>query len=86
MIHRFLLGTFPCREPGRRSARLNVAMALVALMSPLGGCSVGGSATGEGTVDVSSAKGAGSSNPEFAKAAAVRGKGGMADAQKTRRK
>ena len=61
-------------------------MALAALICPLGGCSSGGSAAGEGTVDISSAKGAAGSNPDFAKAAAARGKGGMADAQKTRRK
>ena len=86
MIHRLLLGNSPPRGPLRRPGHIVLAMALAAFTSPLGGCSNGGSAGGEGTIDVSSARQAASSNPDIARAAAVRGKAGMADAQKTRRK
>jgi hypothetical protein len=85
MIDRVWLGNDSLREPGRRPARLVAGTALAVFISALGGCS-SGSAVGEGTIDVSSAKAALGSNPNIAKAAAARGKAGMSDAQKTRRK
>jgi hypothetical protein len=86
MIHPFLLGNDPRSEPGRRRRLRVVATALALSIAPLGGCLDGGVSSGEGTVDISSAKGASVSNPHIAKAAAARGKAGMADAPKTRRK
>jgi hypothetical protein len=68
------------RGPGR----FVVAMALAVAILPLGGC--WRSAGGEGTVDISSAKSASKSNPHTAKAASARNKGGIAKAQKTRRR
>ena len=63
---------------------LAVTVALAAMILPLGGCSAGG----EGTVDISSAKAASyvNTNPDFAKAAAARGKGLTGTALKTGRK
>jgi hypothetical protein len=86
MYHRLLLGTFPHSERRRPLGRLVVAVALAAVMYPFGGCSNGGSAAGEGTVDLSSAKEASRSNPEISKAAAVRGKAGIGDFQKKTRR
>jgi hypothetical protein len=63
---------------------LAVTAALATMTLPLGGCSAGG----EGTVDISSAKSASyvNTNPDFAKAAAARGKGVAGTALKTGRK
>jgi hypothetical protein len=70
-------------ERSRGTSRWLAAIALAALISPLCGCSDGGSGgTGAGTVDVSRAKEAASTNPDLAKAAAARGAGGIGDAQK----
>ena len=68
-------------ERSRRPARALAAIALAAFILPLAGCSVDGSG-GEGTVDISRAKAAASSNPDMAKAAAARGASGIGGAQK----
>jgi hypothetical protein len=87
MIDRVVMGASRAREPIRRPARLVTAMALAVGISLFGGCSGGGTAVGEGTIDLRRAKEASSSNLDIAKAAAVRGKAGIGDnARKTRRK
>jgi hypothetical protein len=80
-----LIGFDRVREPSRRAGRLIIATALAALVLPLGGCGGMGSSTGEGTVDLSQSKEAGTSNPEISKAAAARGTGGMGDVLKQKK-
>jgi hypothetical protein len=86
MINRFPFGVYQAGEPPRWSSRLVVAMALAAFISPFAGCFGAGSAGGEGTVDLASAKTASMSNPDTAKAASVRGNAGIADAQESGRR
>jgi hypothetical protein len=71
-------------ERSRGLGRLVGAMAMVALILPLGGC--WGSAGGEGTIDIASARSVSGSNPNTTKAAFARDKGGIGKAQKARRK
>jgi hypothetical protein len=86
MFDRALLGNHVRHVPEYRPIHLVAAMVLLAFVFSLGGCSVGGSASGEGTIDISSAKGEMGTNSSIAKAASARGKAGMADVQKARRK
>ena len=86
MFDRALIGNRVRRVPGYRPIHLVAAMVLLAFVCSLGGCSVGGSASSEGTIDISSAKGALGTNSSIAKAASARGKAGIADVQKVRRK
>jgi hypothetical protein len=87
MIDRFVIGVSRAREPSRRPACLVAAMALGASISAFSGCSGGGTAVGEGTIDLRRAKEGSSSNLDIAKAAAARGKGVIGDtARKTGRK
>jgi hypothetical protein len=69
-----------------RPGRVVVAMILSALICPLAGCSFGGSASGEGTVDIARAKEATKSNPDLSKSPAARNKGGLGGVQKTGRR
>ena len=86
-MHHWLASGFHWgRESGRRRGRLIALFALSAIVTPLLGCDVGGSATGEGTVDLSRAKESAASNPDIAKAAAARGKATIGDALKTPRR
>jgi hypothetical protein len=75
MLKPFRIGFDRVCEESQRSGRLVVSMAMAAFLVPLGGCWVGGSSGGEGTVDISRAKEASLSNPDMSKAAAARGKG-----------
>ncbi len=86
MFDRALLGNRVRHVPGYRPIHFGAAMVLLAFVFSLGGCSVGGSASGEGTIDISSAKGTMGTNSSIAKAASARGNAGMADVQKVRRK
>jgi hypothetical protein len=86
MINRSEVAAYEARAQSRWSSRVIVALALAAFICPLGGCFGAGSAGGEGTVDIASAKAATNSNPDMAKAAASRGKAGIVDAQKKARR
>src|SRR5262245_28304166 len=81
VARRFVVGADRIRGPSCQPGSLLVVIVLSAFISPLGGCSGGGSG-GAGSVDISHAKEAAKTNPEIAKAAAARGGGGLKAAQK----
>jgi hypothetical protein len=60
-----------------RPGRLVVALVLGVLAYPLTGCGFGGSASGEGSVDIARAKEAAKSNPGQFKGATNRERGGL---------
>jgi hypothetical protein len=80
-----LIGFGRSRGPSGRPGRLVIATALASLILPLGGCGGLGSSTGEGTVDLSRAKEA-TKSTDTSKAALIRGKGVIGDAQKKGRR
>ncbi len=65
-------------KPLRRSVGLLAAVSLAALVLAVSGCTD----PGAGTVDIATAKDAAKTNPDMAKAAALRGAAGIGDAEK----